>query len=97
MIDPDRFDDTTLCDLTRRMGEAEKSRDAKFFEVLLAEKLTFRRASGAVVDKATCLKDLQNPANTYDMLESEDISPTMRLTFQLISARHVLDLNVRMS
>jgi hypothetical protein len=69
---------TTLCDLARRMGEAEKSREAAFFETLLAEKLTFRRASGMVVDKATFLKDLQNPANTYDLLESEDVSATVQ-------------------
>src|SRR5882724_2210962 len=66
--------DTTLCDLARRMGEAEKGRDAEFFEALLAEKLTFRRASGAVVDKATFLNDLLNPENSYDMLESENVS-----------------------
>src|SRR5262249_25098504 len=53
------------------------SRDAEFFKSLLAEKLTFRRANGAVVDKATFLKDLLNPANTYDLLESENISATI--------------------
>ena len=63
--------DKVLCDLARRMGEAEKSRDAEFFKSLLAETLTFRRANKAVVDKATFLKDLLNPKNTYDMLESE--------------------------
>lgn len=45
-----------------------------FFKALLADRLTFRRASGMVVDKGTFLKDLMNPANTYDTLESEDIS-----------------------
>lgn len=75
MIDP--LDNTTLSDLARRMGEAEKGRDAEFFEALLAEKLTFRRATGVVVDKATFLKDLQNPANTYDVLESEDVSASI--------------------
>jgi hypothetical protein len=29
-------------------------------------------------DKATFLRDLRNPANTYDMLESEDISATIQ-------------------
>lgn len=77
MTDPARFEDKTLCDLARCMGEAEKSRDAEFMQALLAETLTFRRASGAVVDKATFLKDLRNPANTYDMLESEHISATV--------------------
>ena len=74
MTNPVRFDDTTLRDLATRMGEAEKSRDAEFFEALLTEKLTFRRANGAVVDRTTFLRDLGNPENTYDLLESEDIS-----------------------
>jgi Domain of unknown function (DUF4440) len=74
MTDPVQFDNTTPRNLARRMGEAEKSRDAEFFEALLAEKLTFRRANGAIVDKATFLRDLLNPENTYHMLESEDIS-----------------------
>ena len=77
MTDLAQLDDMTLCDLARRMGEAEKSRDAEFFEGLLAEKLTFRRANKAVVDKATYLKDLQNPENTYDLLDSEDVSATV--------------------
>jgi hypothetical protein len=70
-------DDKVLCDLARRMGEAEKSRDAEFFKSLLAETLTFRRANGVVVDRATFLKDLLNPENTYDLLESEDVSATI--------------------
>jgi hypothetical protein len=74
MTDPVQFDNTTFSNLARRMGEAEKSRDAEFFEELLAEKLTFRRANGAIVDKATFLRDLLNPENTYHMLESEAIS-----------------------
>jgi Domain of unknown function (DUF4440) len=77
MTNPVHTDDKVLCDLARRMGEAERSRDAEFFKSLLAEKLTFRRANGAVVDKATFLKDLLNLENTYDMLESEDISATL--------------------
>jgi hypothetical protein len=50
MNDPTQFDDTILCNLARRMGEGEKSRDVEFFTSLLAEKLTFRRASGVVID-----------------------------------------------
>ena len=69
--------DTTLCDLAHRMGEAEKSRDAEFFQALLAEKLTFRRANGALADKTTFLRDLLNPENSYHMLESEGISATV--------------------
>ena len=63
-----------LCDLARRMGEAEKDRDAAFFKTLLADKLTFRRASGIVVDKETFLNDLRNPGNTYETLESDNIA-----------------------
>ena len=77
MINPDQTDNAVLCDAARRMGEAEKSRDAEFFKSLLAETLTFRRANGAVVDKATFLKDLLNPANTYDLLDSEDVAATV--------------------
>ncbi len=71
MTDLAQFDDTALCGLARRMGEAEKRRDAKFFEALLAEKLTFRRANKAVVDKTTFLNDLRNPENSYEMLDSD--------------------------
>jgi Domain of unknown function (DUF4440) len=77
MTDPVQCNSERLCDLARRMGEAEKSRDAEFFETLLAEKLTFRRANGSVVDRATFLRDLLNPENTYAMLESEDVSATV--------------------
>jgi uncharacterized protein DUF4440 len=68
--------DKELCDLARRMGEAEKDRDEAFFKTLLADKLTFRRASGVVVDKETFLKDLRNPVNTYETLESEALRRT---------------------
>ena len=74
MTNQDQFHDPTLCDLASRMGEAEKSRDADFFQTLLAQNLTFRRATGVIVDKTTFLRDLRNPENTYDLLESEDIS-----------------------
>lgn len=71
------FDTTALSELARDMGEAEKSRNAGFFEARLAEKLTFHRADGNIVDKATFLRDLLNPENTYDMLESKIISTTL--------------------
>ncbi len=77
----DIADDTTsdqkqldeLCHLARQMGEAEKNRNQEFFKALLADKLTFRRASGAIVDKETFLTDLRNPANTYETLEQRDV------------------------
>jgi hypothetical protein len=77
MTNPVQADDRVLCDLARRMGEAEKCRDDAFFRTLLAETLTFRRASGVVSDKATFLKDLLKPENTYDLLESKAVSATV--------------------
>jgi len=67
-------DIAALEDLTRCMGEAERNRNDKFFEALLATNVTFRRASGAIVDKETFLAGLRNPANTYETLESRDIA-----------------------
>ena len=77
MTDPAALNGKTLSDLAHRMGVAEKSRDAEFFKSLLAERFTFRRANKTVVDKATYLNDLLNPKNTYDMLESQDVSATI--------------------
>lgn len=74
MVDQKQTSDKELCDLARRMGEAEKDRDEAFFKTLLADKLTFRRASGVIVDKETFLNDLRNPGNTYETLESEEIA-----------------------
>src|SRR5262249_39378294 len=70
-----RLTDTAgLTLLACRMGEAEKSGKTEIFEALLADKLTFRRASGAIVDKETFLNGLRNPANTYETLEPKDIA-----------------------
>jgi hypothetical protein len=77
MINPAQAENAVLCDLARRMGEAEKGCDAEFFKSLLAETLTFRRASGVVVDRRTFLKDLLNRENAYDLLEPEDVSATV--------------------
>ena len=63
MTDPAQFDDTTLCDLARRSGEVEKSRDAEFFEALLSEKLTFRRANKAVLDRDFPLRITERNTN----------------------------------
>jgi hypothetical protein len=70
----EQVNDRELYDLTCRMGESEKSRDVEFFKSLLSGKLTFRRANGATVDKETFLNDLRHPANTFEMLASEDIT-----------------------
>lgn len=74
-VNPQTYDaGKELLDLTWRIGEAEKRRDALFFKELLADTLTFRRTNGMVVDKDTFLKELMNSANTFDSLESEDIT-----------------------
>ena len=62
-----------LCNLARQMGEAEKNCNQEFFNALLADKLTFRRANGAIVDKQMFLAGLRNPANTYETLEQRDV------------------------
>jgi Domain of unknown function (DUF4440) len=62
-----------LCNLALQMGEAEKNRNQEFFNALLSDKLTFRRVTGAVVDKETFLSGLRNPANTYETLEQRDV------------------------
>jgi Domain of unknown function (DUF4440) len=60
-----------LTKLNIDIGKAEKVRDRAMLDHILANDLTFRRASGVVVDKATYLKDLENPENTYKYLCSE--------------------------
>jgi hypothetical protein len=77
MTDPAQFDDTTLCDVVRRMGGGGEQSRCRILRVAAAQRLTFRRAIGAVVYKAAFLKDLLNPENTYDMPESEDVSATV--------------------
>jgi Domain of unknown function (DUF4440) len=67
-------EEQTLCDLAIQMGECEKRRDAPFFESLLSDKLTFRRAGGNVTDKPAFIKDLLEPANSYEVLEARDVS-----------------------
>ena len=48
-------DAVALDGLTRCMGEAEKNRNDKFFETLLAKDLTFRRANGAIVSQSAII------------------------------------------
>ena len=62
-----------LRDLSIQMGEAEQQRHEMFFATLLSDTLTFRRSNGTIVGKEAFLKDLMNPANTFDSLESDDI------------------------
>jgi hypothetical protein len=59
-----------LTELAPRMGEAEKVRDVPFFEAVLADQMTFRRANGTCVGKGEFL----GPANSHNRLKSTDIT-----------------------
>jgi hypothetical protein len=65
-----------LIKLNQAFGEAEKKRDAAFFEKHLSDDLVFRRASGKIVGKAQFLAGLQNPGLIYHRIstEIEDVS-----------------------
>jgi hypothetical protein len=79
-----------LIQLNIVIGEAEKQRDKDTLDRILANGLIFRRASGVVIDKATYLKELQNPENTCNYLCSEviDIKLSKSQTVALV-AHHV--------
>ena len=62
-----------LKDLNLKLGQAETDKDPVFLGSVLAETLQFRRANGAIVDKATFLSDLVNPENRNDELASDQI------------------------
>jgi Domain of unknown function (DUF4440) len=62
-----------LIQLNMEFADREKQRDKRFFERILANGMTFRRADGSRVEKDAYLDALEDPANTYDMLESDDI------------------------
>jgi hypothetical protein len=59
------------------MGEAELRRDRAAMERILDKALRFRRANGDIVDNEVFLKDLQDPRNTYDCLQSEVVDVTV--------------------
>lgn len=62
-----------LSELNKVFSSAELSADVEFFRCYLADGLRFRRASGAVVDKVTFLKDLATPGNTNERLDAQMI------------------------
>jgi len=68
------MEDKQIIDILTRMPEAERSRDAAFYESLLADKFIFRRGDGSVVDKPAYLGALIDPENTYSSLEQEIVS-----------------------
>lgn len=63
-----KTDETLLIELNERIGEAEKARDDRFMQDILADTLSFRRADGTVVNKTTYIEGLLNPKRTYDRL-----------------------------
>jgi hypothetical protein len=76
-----------LIEVNIKIGEAEKTRDEDYLKRKLADDLIFRRASGKVVNKDQYLADLQDIANTYEYLISEDVKPTLYEGVAVISLR----------
>jgi hypothetical protein len=76
-----------LIELNMKIGEAEKQRDEAFLKRLLSEDLIFRRANGKIVNKKEYLESLQDPANTYDYIISEDVKPTIFEDVAVVSLR----------
>jgi hypothetical protein len=60
-----------LIELNGKIGEAELQRTDGFLQEILADDLQFRRASGAVVDKATYCQGVVDDANTYEYSHSD--------------------------
>jgi Domain of unknown function (DUF4440) len=74
-----------LTALNIKIGEAEKQRDEAFLECVLADDLIFRRANETVVRKKAYLEALQDAANTFDYIISEDVKPTVYEDVAVIS------------
>jgi hypothetical protein len=53
----------------------------------VADDLSFRRANGAIVDKAAYLAGIQDPDNTYEYLHSEDVQASVYETTAVVSLR----------
>lgn len=70
---PHNTAEEALIELNIKIGEAEERRDEAFLAGILADDLKFRRANGAVVDKAAYLAALREPANTYEYVRCEDV------------------------
>jgi hypothetical protein len=76
-----------LIEMNVKIREAEKTRDEAFLKTILADDLTFRRASGKIVNKNEYLTDLQDSANTFEYLISEDVKPAMYEGVAVVSLR----------
>lgn len=78
MAAPQQYSDIQwLIETVIGMGEAERRGDIEALGRVLDDGLRFRRASGQVVTKEEFLKDLQDPGNTFDCLESEVVDVTV--------------------
>jgi Domain of unknown function (DUF4440) len=68
-----KMDERDLKRLNEQFAEAEKTRNKRFFEGVLAEELRFRRANGSLANKDEFLSALMDGENTYDSLQSSDV------------------------
>jgi hypothetical protein len=68
-----KMDERDLKRLNEQFAEAEKTRNKRFFEGVLAEELRFRRANGSLANKDEFLSALMDGENTYDTLQSSDV------------------------
>lgn len=76
-----------LIELNSKIGEAELKRDTIFLAGILADDLRFRRANGTIVEKATYLAGVQDPANIYDYLYSENVQASVYETTAVVALR----------
>lgn len=67
------------------MGDAELNRDKKFLCDVLADDLTFRRVSGAIVTKDEYMSELVKAENTYEYLHSENVKAQINEDAALVS------------
>jgi hypothetical protein len=74
-----------LIDMKSKLAKLKKTCDEAFLRHVLADDLIFRRASGKVVNKKEYLAELQDSANTYDYLISEDVRPILYEGIALVS------------
>jgi hypothetical protein len=82
-----KTDEQDLIELNIKIGEAELKRNAIFLAGILADDLKFRRANGTIVDKTAYLTGVQDPANIFDYLYSEDVQVSVYETTAVVALR----------
>lgn len=70
-------DQSELIALVQQMGADERDRHVNKMREILSDDLLFRRANGSIVTKTQYLEQLENPQNSYDYLESENIEASV--------------------